>query len=246
MALKRKRSSPCLSDSHSPSTSPQSTRQSSESSDMGFDRHQQRMAPSYLPDATGSGRTRKRYRDGRPSEQVVYGMLNLPCPRFAYLFGRKRRRVADFWGESEHTLRLLYAGQRQLVAGSNVAPTIPPAGGAMAPPPPQRCPQQRTSLHAFWSLPSPPPSQSSNGNDATSGMDRETRLICEDCDAPLLLSPTGTTSDAFSCAGGFSMDAEAMIGSIGDECACVLCARRVCAACAVDGGERRCLECAVR
>ncbi|KAF2815245.1 uncharacterized protein BDZ99DRAFT_409045, partial [Mytilinidion resinicola] len=89
---------------------------------------------------------------------------------------------------------------------------------------------QKSTLHAFWSLPAPratnlrwPRVHNARNHPDTP----QQGPTCEDCDSAL-------ESD--------SMEIDDM-GEVGDEFACAGCRRRVCGMCAVDGDERRCLRC---
>ncbi|KAI9797071.1 MAG: hypothetical protein M1833_005676 [Piccolia ochrophora] len=150
-----------------------------------------------------NSRSRKRWRDGRPADDVVH----------------------------EYTLRVLFAAQtrpsqlRMPSCGSGLGET-----GRTSTPNPAPSPVQKTSLHAFWDLPPPPPEQV---------LSRPTRndfgeLRCEDCDGPL--------SDCVDLGGAIS----AMAESLYEDARCHRCGRPVCATCTVDGPQRSCLDCAAR
>ncbi|KAK2067839.1 hypothetical protein P8C59_001545 [Phyllachora maydis] len=174
--------------------------------------------------ASLSGRTRKRFRDNRPSESTVY----------------------------QHTLDLLYGAQRQLQhQPESHSPALSP-GEASADParqqrtqgaatPSARPPSGQPSLHNFWALPAQTraPSAPPSSSPAAHRWDRLLPTTCEDCGVSLAGAGAGAMD--------MDMDGYAFGWSPGDaDCVCGACGKAVCAGCSVSnlGSERRCLVCA--
>ncbi|KAK3989695.1 hypothetical protein QBC44DRAFT_326966 [Cladorrhinum sp. PSN332] len=170
-------------------------------------------------------RTMKRFRDNRPSEELVH----------------------------QRTLNLLYSAQQQHNQPSNLTPEISVTPTPVAPQTPLRTtqtsgPQQR-SLHSFWNLPSSSSSSvnSSPSRNASSPPPAPMAVqqvsndltACEDCGA--CLRATNNESD-----GDIMMDVDMDIDGSGN--ACGACGKAVCFGCSVSnlGENRRCLVCAGR
>ncbi len=163
-----------------------------------------------------NSRTRKRHRDDRPDEQKVHGAS---CWLGAVI---QMSMLADACRAAASTISRLYEAQRKHKDAEPV-----PSSQSIVPAPAHERPQKST-LHAFWSLPSAPARtddmQVDSGSDRAS--DQESR--CEDCERPL------REEDA--------MEVDDVV--LERDTACTMCRRRVCGLCSISGGERFCLGCA--
>lgn len=147
MALKRKRSSAPLS---SPASIASSATTNS-ASPPPFTHHNQAIHtptwsfPTYddQPQQNLNSRTRKRYRNNRPSEQFVEGVS---CWLGAVM---EMSSLADVCRCAASTIAKLFAAQKQLTSQPTTTTTPPPE--------PEQLPPQRTTLHSFWRIPQPPP-----------------------------------------------------------------------------------------
>ncbi|KAF2427527.1 hypothetical protein EJ08DRAFT_351683 [Tothia fuscella] len=129
---------------------------------------------------------------------------------------QKRLRNRDDEGKIEQsTISKLFDAQRQY---PNAAPVLSQEQPSVAHPF-----AQKSTLHAFWQLPQPPP----QGSHAMV-LNSHENLRCEDCERAL------PTSDV--------MDVGMMMLDDGG-CACHSCGRKVCDFCAVSLGTRVCLNC---
>jgi hypothetical protein len=168
-----------------------------------------------------SSRTRKRFRDNRPSEAKIHGKPSATDDSSDFL--------ADF--VTEHTLSMLYSAQ------NNQQPSHAPPPIAHAPLLTTNAVQQ-TSLHSFWSLPSRTSSCASSDAGASS---LSLAVICqaancEDCET-LLVSEDGDAMD-------IDMDIDEQGTAL--DYACSKCQKLVCHRCAISnlGSYRQCLMCA--
>ncbi|CZT00272.1 uncharacterized protein RAG0_08362 [Rhynchosporium agropyri] len=219
MVLKRKRSDSEISTSSSLLSSPLSA-----SGYMSIDHPQTPIpTPSFF-----SCRTRKRYRDNRPSESEVH----------------------------QHTLSLLFSGaqkpQESAFPNSFRAPLKRQEPISSLPASTQSNTRQQASLHSFWHVPlasgtrhSSPSSNYSNStvNTPTTASGNNALFSatnCEDCDASL-----GQTVDSDAVNVDMMMDID--MGGSGNY-GCTSCGKQVCHGCAISnlGAERRCLNCAGR
>lgn len=167
-----------------------------------------------------SGRTRKRHRDNRPSEEIVHGTLCLPPLR-----PRLMLRL-------DNTLTILYNAQKQ-------DPTPILSQQPQVPPSSSRTHSAQPSLHSFWALP-PRPSGAAFADDShpPAPMAPITdSLHCDDCDT-LLMSPSDEVE-------GDMMDIDVYTSTAQYSCSAG-CGRQVCHQCSVSnlGQDRRCLICA--
>ncbi|KAL1847217.1 hypothetical protein VTK73DRAFT_10416 [Phialemonium thermophilum] len=191
--------------------------------------------PSHLP-----SRTRKRFRNGRPSDEEVH----------------------------QRTLHLLYSAQHHQprahdhqVAGSHhpTAAVPPPAPSTVYHQTPSCSAPSQRSLHSFWNLPAHSSSSSSSSSSPS-----PLRSLMPPCSAPS--SASLMTGGLFDGAGqcedcgtglysGSEADGDAMMdvdGSCGpglvDGGFCTVCGKTVCGSCSVSnlGEQRRCLVCAGR
>ncbi|CAL3970151.1 unnamed protein product [Diplocarpon coronariae] len=171
-----------------------------------------------------ASRTRKRYRDNRPSESEVH----------------------------QRTLSLLFSAQQKPQQAS-LPTSFRPSQSHLQEPvsslPSSSRPSQQSSLHSFWHGPMVSPTrQSSPSSDhcASAGctpseLPHMTSMFpatnCEDCDASL-----GQSAD------GAAMDVDMMDLDMGmtERYGCTACGKQVCHGCSVSnlGAERRCLNCA--
>jgi hypothetical protein len=170
-------------------------------------------------------RTRKRCRDNRPDERLVHGM-------FTSIYSdhiRFRRTIADsIYVES--TLRRLYSAQRDHPHASpiptqNLSHTYPTPVSISAP-------VQKSTLHSFWNISTPPVQPPIFQIHETS---QTSVPRCEDCDSVLLSDGMDIDVD---------MDLGMDGGSVASPLACNNCGRSVCGTCAVVGDQRVCLGCA--
>ncbi|KAK1073733.1 hypothetical protein LTR12_012130 [Friedmanniomyces endolithicus] len=204
MALKRKRSSISFS---SPATV-FSTSTDSPSTAIPSYYQQQKPTPALYEKQTWAFPT---YDDG-PSAQHLNSRT------------RKRHRNDRPDEQKVHasTISRLYDAQRK---HRDAEPVL--SSQSIAPAPTHERPQKST-LHAFWSLPSAPPRtddmQMDSGNDRMSDQDSR----CEDCERPL------REEDA--------MEVDDVV--LERDTACAMCRRRVCGLCSISGEERFCLGCA--
>lgn len=220
-----------------------------------------------------SGRTKKRIRDGRPSEDVIHGMkggflffffiffLFRPMCFFStnaddiYLLFTHPRLFL------ERTLRILYSAAQQQhqhqqaaaplslsphTPSSTVAPTATTTTTTTLHP-------TQPSLHTFWpssfpprsTPPPPPPYVPPPINNSSSSS-----ISCQDCDAPILLL---RLNDATTLRNADQQQEE---GQDEEAYLCTECARLVCTLCAVvvrdddrgaageqGKGRRRCWRC---
>ncbi|KAK4124239.1 hypothetical protein N657DRAFT_571791 [Parathielavia appendiculata] len=181
-------------------------------------------APRYSTPSHLHSRTKKRFRDSRPSEDEVY----------------------------QHTLDVLYSAQRR-PHELHPAPAQPPqTANTGIPSRPYRQSHhdgsqlQQRSLHSFWNLPGGGPATSSTGSPASSPASCLSPLLacplsipthCEDCGAGL-----GGDGDDDTM-----MDIDGYGGSgLEDQPCCVACGKAVCFSCSISnlGEHRRCLACA--
>lgn len=230
MIIKRKRSDSEMSTSSSLLSSPLSA-----SNSMSID--SQSHQPHISTPSLFASRTRKRYRDNRPSESEVYGM---PC---LFLSVDWQALIPP----TEHTLSLLFSAQR------NPQPTSLPTSFRASQSQPVASVQssQQASLHAFWHGPmssstggsSPSSTYSASPANTPGPSPQMTSMFpatnCEDCDASLGQSSYGDAMDVDM------MDVDmSMTGCH----ACTACGKQVCHSCSVSnlGAERKCLACAGR
>ncbi|KAK0113439.1 hypothetical protein ONS96_014305 [Cadophora gregata f. sp. sojae] len=222
MVLKRKRSDSEISTSSSLLSSPLSA-----SGHMSIDypvSQTQIPTPSLF-----SSRTRKRYRDNRPSESEVH----------------------------QHTLSLLFSGaqkpqQATLPTSFRQSINKPQEPVSSLPSSSQSGSSQQASLHSFWHGPmasggrqsSPSSNYSNSSTNTPSTASQMTSFFpatnCEDCDGSL-----GQSDDADMMDVDMMMDID--MGGAGSH-ACTACGKQVCHSCAVSnlGAERKCLNCAGR
>ncbi|KAH7327054.1 hypothetical protein BKA65DRAFT_461616 [Rhexocercosporidium sp. MPI-PUGE-AT-0058] len=222
MVLKRKRSDSEISTSSSLLSSPLSA--------SGYMSIDYPSTQSSIPTPSlFSSRTRKRYRDNRPSESEVH----------------------------QHTLSLLFSGAqkpqqaaalptsfRSSMTTQDPVSSLPSTTGS------QSSSSQQASLHSFWHGPmasgtrqSSPSSNYSNSSANTPSTASQMNTFfpatnCEDCDVSL-----GQDADAMDV--DMMMDID--MGGAGSH-ACTACGKQVCHSCAVSnlGSERKCLNCAGR
>jgi hypothetical protein len=184
-------------------------------------------------------RTRKRFRDGRPSPEQIFGELPISSLEMIRFHMASLTPLAfNSWYpfSTEKTLHLLYNSARNPTYHDQVSPPISPKSPLsqkflaarsphVQPPPPELCSPQPT-LHSFWLLP-PARSQASTLSTHPSPLPSQS---CQDCDAPLIVVDEN------------AMDIDdALSGEFG----CLSCGRLVCDRCAVLG-DRTCLQCATR
>ena len=235
MALKRKRSSPGFSSPSSDTTSTASA--DSNTGSLPFFYAQSKPidtlyhkttwsfptyddgAEQYRSMADMNSRTRKRHRDDRPEEEVVY-CTDVPPDCFSRDLGLTCRLSAN-------TISRLFSAQRQ----HPHAEPLPSHDTAPTPRPDQ---PQRSTLHSFWRIPKPAPAPAP-AFDAPMTLDappfvpsRDLDMRCEDCDDPLRAD--------------HDMDLDE--DSMAQETGCISCKRCVCDRCAVLGTARICLSCA--
>jgi hypothetical protein len=216
MVLKRKRSDSEMSFSSSP---PPNTMNIDNYSPLSYPQSIQENAPAHL-----SSRTRKRYRDNRPSESTIHRM---PPVIDSYALAYPLTLMST----TEHTLSLLFSAQKN-------PQTAPLQIHAPAPVAPSNESNHQSSLHSFWSLPARQSSCNSSNSSTTSTSPTNYFQVtnCEDCHASL------NSTD------GDSMDIDIDIDTNGSSLnhGCSACSRQVCYHCAVSnlGGQRHCLMCA--
>jgi hypothetical protein len=234
MALKRKRSSITFS---SPSTTMSNISMSSDAMDTSaipffyqptkplLEQQKPTWAwPTYddTPSAQHlNSRTRKRHRDDRPDENVVYGASGTWLGGFACLSD-----LADVCRRAASTIQRLYDAQRQNPHASPIlsSPISAPQGFE------QRPSSQRSTLYSFWQLPATTAPKMDDMMQVDGGGAAAMRghEKCEDCDRSLRYADF--------------MDVDA--GLLEQEMACGMCRRQVCDTCAVLGDMRVCLACA--
>lgn len=173
----------------------------------------QESTPSHL-----SSRTRKRFRDNRPAESIVHRTLPKPIDHFLSV------HTLTIIIDAEHTLSLLYSAQKQQQIDS-----IPPNATTI---PSTKDSTHQSSLHAFWSLPSKNPSQTSASPSPPINIRLQTQ--CEDCDANLLANDDN------------SMDMDIDLCDSTVDFGCSACGKQICNHCSISnlGAERQCLICA--
>lgn len=235
MLLKRKRSDSEISTSSSMFSSPPSA---PNFTSMDYQSHQSQIpTPSLF-----ASRTRKRYRDNRPSESEVHRM---PC---LFLSVDWQALIPS----TEHTLSLLYSAQQKPQQSS--LPTSFRSSQSHEPVsslPSSSQNSQQSSLHSFWHGPMASSTRQSSPSSNYSASPANTpgaspphmtsmfsATNCEDCDASLGQSDNGD-----------SMDLDMMDVDMGTEShACTSCGKQVCHSCSVSnlGAERKCLNCAGR
>lgn len=204
-------------------------------------------------------RTRKRFRDGRPDEETVYGMHS-PIPSHGTWTFLSMLRVAlqPANQKLENTLHKLFSAQQP--DHHQIPETAPTPSHPRPPSSTSSCSSQhqskqlaQQSLHSFFSStphrsssgssniarsPPPPPLFSQTSNTFL----QQDSPRCEDCDTSLLAQSTTTIDDA--------MDIDMDINNVmlasedGAAWACAACGRRVCDTCAVRRDGRLCLGCA--
>ncbi|KAH8588675.1 hypothetical protein B0O99DRAFT_355245 [Bisporella sp. PMI_857] len=214
MVLKRKRSDSEISTTSSLFNS--SPLSSGNMMSMDFHTSQQIPTPSLF-----SSRTRKRYRDNRPTESDIH----------------------------QHTLSLLFSAQQSTQSQSQPLHLFRQQAPVSSLPTLAESKPQQASLHSFWAIPnarqlSPASTYSTSSFSSTpTGSDNMMTQIletsnCEDCDASL-----NAEED--------SMDVDMIdidVSANGGNHACSSCGKQVCRNCAVSnlGAERKCLGCAGR
>ncbi|KAK0714266.1 hypothetical protein B0T21DRAFT_375511 [Apiosordaria backusii] len=178
-----------------------------------------------LPTSHMPGRTMKRFRDNRPSEEIIH----------------------------QHTLHLLYSAQQQ--QQHQLQAPWPPQVQVTEPTPAPvtsqtHSEQHQRSLHSFWKLPTriaaaPSSSQSSLASSPSPAvMPTSFPVIasttCDDCGTGLVGSGTGGDQDEMM------MDVDGVVEA--GEHMCGACGKTVCFSCSVSnlGEHRRCLACAGR
>lgn len=170
---------------------------------------------SHLP-----SRTRKRFRDNRPSEAAIHRMP-LPTANIA------PNLPLTMLHETDNTLSLLYAAQKQ----AHVDP-IPSTTMNTDIIPPDTTSQ--TSLHTFWA---DLPSQISNKTSSPSPPPVKIRYQtnCEDCNTSLFITNEETSMDVDFDLCGTSFDY-----------GCSACNKQVCDHCSISNldAHRQCLKCA--
>jgi hypothetical protein len=175
MALKRKRSS-ITSASSSSSSDVGGTFYSAPSplSSMFFAQSKPLSMPFGKRDAEDSldcqlnSRTRKRYRDNRPDEQIIFGMSR-------YSRAADATQLTDISQLTANTISKLYDAQRRLPDTA----AIPSPDTQMTPEFTQ--PVQRNTLHSFWKVNQPACA-------TPSAVERSLGILemrCEDCDTAL-------------------------------------------------------------
>lgn len=235
MVLKRKRSESEFSfDSSSTFCSPTRLDQFANVMDTDGDnssflrRFQRNTTPAHL-----SGRTMKRFRDSRPSDEEVHRKF------YAWRAHHQAAASSSVVLEvgppahtrlhAERTLNMLYSAQKQHVAHEQQSPF-----GSLAtqPQPEPAAPSHgsQASLHNFWKLP-PKPAAVSHGA-VRAQVDQHTN--CDDCGQTLR---EGLGDDDSMDVDGFGADAET---------GCAACGKHVCSHCSITnlGEQRRCLICA--
>lgn len=211
MVLKRKRSSSelCSSPSSGSSTSSSPPRQNA----FNFSMIGASNTPSHQ-----SGRTMKRVRNSRPTEQLVHREFHL------LLLDMYLSMCVMLILPTERTLGMLYsAQQRPAHVQDMMDDTSMESSNQTSTPTPT--PQQ--SLHRFWhinSTPSSAPSMKDQGAPQATN--------CDDCGGNICGENDGMDIDGYG----------------GDDSACGACEKQVCFSCSVSnlGERRRCLHCAGR
>lgn len=180
MLLKRKRSEADLVATSPFSTTSinSSTREPSQSPTLPYSSHFQPSnvtswpsTPSNAPRAYLHSRTRKRYRDNRPEQEKVHGMLQFSSPY------RPAESVVK-----ENTLDKLFTAQR---TRPHAAPILSQSAPLTPLPPAQ---SQQSSLHSFWKLPGTAEISPAQGG---LGAQRQECGRCEDCDRVLEMDGDG-------------------------------------------------------
>ncbi|KAH8816414.1 hypothetical protein F5884DRAFT_667656 [Xylogone sp. PMI_703] len=213
MLLKRKRSDSEISTGSSMLSSP------------GYSSHTTTMDMGSVQIPTPSlfaSRTKKRYRDNRPSESEVH----------------------------QHTLSLLYSAQQNPTQHSPSPSPIMMQEPSIMDPVPSANDNRQSSLHAFWALPgsSVPqhdPSSSTSPNPNPVSVSYLPQMMnCEDCDACLVVAPGAGGDGAMDV----DVDMDIDVYGMGGEFGCSACGKQVCHQCAVSnlGEQRMCLVCAGR
>lgn len=195
--------------------------------------------PSHL-----NARTRKRHRDNRPDASTVHGASNISsssssgtsCWLGAVI---QMSALADVCRVAASTIQRLYDAQRananaNVNENANLLPsTCPQHQEPEAQSQPQAVQQtvpQKSTLHSFWNIAQPAPSQAQLLQEPSAVTGTEGPPRCEDCDGDLRAD-----EDA--------MEVDIGEGSIEDK-ACASCRRRICDTCAVVAHERVCESCA--
>ena len=167
-------------------------------------------------------RTRKRFRDDRPDDQIIHGKR----------YTVRVQDVADT--QIESTYHKLFSAQRSLHA--EPAPIHPRtvSGSSISS---SKKPNIQPSLHEFWSLPHRPSITGANSANSRNTNKLLGHFKCQDCDIHF-----GPEHDNSSGAMDIDM---ANIADDETEYACGECRRIVCDMCAVVsvGDTRKCLEC---
>ncbi|KAK0669133.1 hypothetical protein QBC41DRAFT_320343 [Cercophora samala] len=173
------------------------------------------------------GRTMKRFRDNRPSEEIIH----------------------------QHTLNLLFSAQQQQHNRQPQIPPPPPQVQATEPTPVPvpshvHLEQHQRSLHSFWKLPTrtaatPLSSQSSLASSPSPAAipisyQLAASTTCDDCGAGLVGPGACGDQDEMM----MDVDGSGVVG----ENNCGACGKTVCFSCSVSnlGEHRRCLACAGR
>ncbi|KAK0252623.1 hypothetical protein LTR29_003575 [Friedmanniomyces endolithicus] len=205
MALKRKRSSISFS---SPATV-SSTSIDSPSTAIPSYYQQQKPTPAFYEKQTWAFPTY----DDDPSAQ--------------HLNSRTRKRHRDDRPDEQivhaSTINRLYEAQRKHPDAEPV-----PSSQSIVPAPAHERPQKST-LHAFWSLPSAPARTDDMQMDSGIDRIRDQESRCEDCERPLREEDAMEVDD---------------VVVLERDTACAMCRRRVCGLCSISGAERSCLGCA--
>ena len=226
MLLKRKRSSPTISSPASDTTTSSTDPTGQVSFFFSHSKPKQvlfgKTNEPWQPCDDGSlwiSRTRKRHRDNRPDEQMVFGRFD---PSFPNVFS-----VADnLLCSPDSTIARLFDAQRQRPQAEPLTPR--PLLDSIT-----TQSTQKSTLHSFWRMPDREPMRNA--------------LIPTDARLPSPLAPgaAGECQDCngfLSCGDGMDLDDETQES----QTACASCRRCICDCCAVRGTARLCLGCAGR
>jgi hypothetical protein len=176
-------------------------------------------------------RTRKRFRDNRPDERVIHGMLLLPSEVCSI-------ESNSLTSSIENTIHKLFSAQRNHPDASPIPSSFLPAPQQTTHAPSTQLPPQKSTLHSFWNIRAPPVQSPIFQLHQQVAPTSWNAPRCEECDAPL----QAEADDALAVDMDVDMDAGDGVGRSGF--ACGECGKNVCGTCAVVGDARCCLQCA--
>lgn len=222
-------------------------------------------AAGMLCDSTPShmnSRTRKRFRDGRPDEEIIHQntlqklyagqnqQQHIPTQVFTNGYARDHDRNAALM-QSPTPALTRHASSNTSTQSSSITPQKAKSQATIssffAPDPGSKAPHHSKPYHSSPPL-SPkttfiPPAQAlwtSTHTPAYISASPASIIRCEDCDVPLLSATDRDVIDTEM----MDVDGPVIDCDIDQGWACARCDKRVCDVCAVRGDQRICLECA--